>query len=137
MWNIVQLLNHVQLFVTPWTAAWQASLSFTISWTLFKFISIELVMPSNYLILCQPKGNEGGKYGYLSEVSVVPKLRNLINIAYVFKTIFLTFFFYWNLLRSFLFSLMFLPWILSSINITFLASLFISLILSFSQKCLS
>ena len=94
-------------------------------------------MPSNYLILCQPKGNEGGKYGYLSEVSVVPKLRNLINIAYVFKTIFLTFFFYWNLLRSFLFSLMFLPWILSSINITFLASLFISLILSFSQKCLS
>ena len=38
----------------PWTAACQASLSFTISWSLLKFMSIELVMPSNYLILCRP-----------------------------------------------------------------------------------
>ena len=40
--------------VTPWTAAHQASLSFTISWSLFKLMSIELVMPSNYPILCLP-----------------------------------------------------------------------------------
>jgi len=41
-------------FVTPWTAACQASLSFTISWSLLKFMSIESVMPSNHLVLCQP-----------------------------------------------------------------------------------
>ena len=40
--------------VTPWTAAHQASLSFTISWSLLKFMSIELVMPSNHLVLCRP-----------------------------------------------------------------------------------
>ena len=51
---VVQSLSHVQLFVTPWTAAYQASLSFTISWSLFKLRSIELVMPSNHLILCSP-----------------------------------------------------------------------------------
>ena len=39
---------------TPWTAACQASLSFTISWSLLKLMSIELVMPSNHLILCCP-----------------------------------------------------------------------------------
>ena len=48
----VQLLSHVQLFVTPWTAAHQASLSFTISRNLLKLMSIELMMPSNHLILC-------------------------------------------------------------------------------------
>ena len=48
---VVQLLSHVQLFVVPWTAARQASLSFTISWSLIKLMSIELVMPSNHLIL--------------------------------------------------------------------------------------
>ena len=42
------------LFVTPWIVAHQASLSFTISWSLLKLISIELVMPSNHLILCHP-----------------------------------------------------------------------------------
>jgi len=47
---VVQSLSHVQLFATPWTAARQASLSFTISWSLLKLMSIELVMPSNYLI---------------------------------------------------------------------------------------
>ena len=45
---------HVRLFVIPWTAAHQASLPFTISQSLLKFMSIELVMPSNYLILCHP-----------------------------------------------------------------------------------
>ena len=50
----VQLLSHVWLFVTPWTAACQASLSITNSWSLLKLTSIELVMPSNHLILCCP-----------------------------------------------------------------------------------
>ena len=51
---VIQLLSHVLLFVTPWTAAHQASLSFTISQSLLKLISIELVMPSNHLVLCCP-----------------------------------------------------------------------------------
>ena len=51
---IVQSLSHIQLFVTPWTAARQASLYSTNSWRLLKLISIESVMPSNYLILCHP-----------------------------------------------------------------------------------
>ena len=50
----VQSLSHVWIFVTPWTAACQASLSTTNSWSLLKFMSIELVMPSNHLILCHP-----------------------------------------------------------------------------------
>ena len=49
----VQLLSHVQLFVILWTAALQASLSITNSWSLLKLMSIELVMPSNHLILCR------------------------------------------------------------------------------------
>ena len=51
---VVQSLCRVQLFVTPWTAAHQASLSFTISWSLLKLMSIESVMPSNHIILCCP-----------------------------------------------------------------------------------
>ena len=51
---VVQSLSRVQLSVTPWTSAPQASLSFTISWSLFKLMSIESVMPSNHLILCHP-----------------------------------------------------------------------------------
>ena len=47
-------LSHVQLFVTPWTAARQASLSFTISRSLLKLMSVESVMPSSHLILCHP-----------------------------------------------------------------------------------
>ena len=50
----VQSLSHVQLFVTPWTAARQASLSITNSQSLLKLMSIELVMPSNHLTLCCP-----------------------------------------------------------------------------------
>ena len=50
----VQSISHVQLFETSWTAAHQASLSITNSWSLLKPVSIELVMPSNYLILCRP-----------------------------------------------------------------------------------
>ena len=52
--NLVQSLSYVRLFATPWTVACQASLSITSSWCLLKLMSIELVMPSNYLILCHP-----------------------------------------------------------------------------------
>ena len=51
---VVQLLNHVWLFATPWTAACQASQSFPTFWSLLKLMSIESVMPSNHLILCHP-----------------------------------------------------------------------------------
>ena len=49
-----QLLSHLQLFVIPWTATCQASLSITNSRSLLKLMSIESVMPSNHLILCHP-----------------------------------------------------------------------------------
>ena len=51
---VVQLLSHVFLFATPWTAACQAFLSFTISWGLLRFMFMELVMLSNHLIFCRP-----------------------------------------------------------------------------------
>ena len=50
----VQSLSHVRLYATPWTAACQASLSTTNSWSLLKLMSIESMMPSNHLILCRP-----------------------------------------------------------------------------------
>ena len=52
LWYSVQSLSRVQLFASPLTAASQASLSVTNSWSLPKFLSIESVMPSNHLILC-------------------------------------------------------------------------------------
>ena len=52
--SLVQLFSHVWLFETPWTAACQASLSITKSRSILKFMSIELVIPSNHLILCYP-----------------------------------------------------------------------------------
>ena len=51
---VVQLLSSIQLLESPWTAAHQASLSFTISRSVFKLMSIESVMPSNRHILCRP-----------------------------------------------------------------------------------
>ena len=58
IWGLYHALlcsvSHVQLFVTPWTAQHQASLSFTISWSLLRLMSIESVMPFNHLILCHP-----------------------------------------------------------------------------------
>ena len=51
---VVQSHSRVQLFAAPWTAALQASLSFTIFWSLLRLMSIELVMPSNHLILYYP-----------------------------------------------------------------------------------
>ena len=54
LFSCCSVTHHVQLSVTPWTAACQASLSFTISWSLHKLMSIESMMPSNHLILCHP-----------------------------------------------------------------------------------
>ena len=54
VFSSVQSLSGIQLFVTPWTAAHQDSLSITNSHSLVKLMSIESVMPSNYLILCRP-----------------------------------------------------------------------------------
>ena len=62
----VQLLSHVRLFVTLWTAACQASLSITNSQSLLKLMSIELVMPSNHLILC---------HFLLLPPSIIPSIR--------------------------------------------------------------
>ena len=52
---VVQSLSYFQLFTTPWTASCQASLPFTTSWSLLKLTFIESLMPSNHLILCQPR----------------------------------------------------------------------------------
>ena len=49
---VVQSLSRVQLFATPWTAACHASLSYTVSWSLLKLMSIESTMPPNHLVLC-------------------------------------------------------------------------------------
>ena len=58
LWNdtsfVVQSLSRIPLFVTPWTAAHQASLVFAISQSLLRLMSTELVMPSNHFILCHP-----------------------------------------------------------------------------------
>ena len=66
----VQLLSHVWLFVTPWTAACQASLSITNSRSPPRPMSIESVMPSNYLILCRP---------LLLQPSIFPSMRVFSN----------------------------------------------------------
>ena len=70
MFSSVQSLSHVWLFVTPWTAARQASLSIINSQSLRKLMSIELEMPSNHLILCQP---------LLLPLSVFPSIRVFSN----------------------------------------------------------
>ena len=69
MLSSLQLLSHVRLFATPWIAARQASLSITNSWTLLKLMSIELVMPSNHLILCRP---------LLHPVPIFPSIRSFL-----------------------------------------------------------
>ena len=66
----VQSLSCVQLFATPWTAARQASLSITNSWSLLRLMSIELVMPSNHLILC---------HSLLLPPSIIPSIRVFSN----------------------------------------------------------
>ena len=62
---VVQLLSRDRLFVTPWTAALQASLSFTVSWGSLKFMSTESMVLSNHLILCCP----------LLQLSIFPSIR--------------------------------------------------------------
>ena len=74
----VHSLSHVQLFATPWTAARQASLSFTISQSLLRLMSIELVILSNHLVLCCP----------LLLLSIFPSIRvfsneSVLHIQYV------------------------------------------------------
>ena len=66
---VVQSLGHVRLFVTPWTSACQASLSFTISLSLLKLMSIESVMLSNQFIFCHP----------LLPTSIFPSIRVFFN----------------------------------------------------------
>ena len=68
--SLVQSLSHVRLFVTPWTAAYQASLSITNSQSLLKLMSFELVMPSNHHILCCP---------LLLPPSIIPSIRVFFN----------------------------------------------------------
>ena len=70
MFSSVQSLSHVRFFATPWTAAGQASLSITNSWSLPKLMSIESVMPSNHLILCCP---------LLLLPSIFPNIRMFLN----------------------------------------------------------
>ena len=72
----VQSLCHVRLFVTPGTASRQASLSITNSWSLLKFMSIKLVMPSNHLILCHP---------LLLPSSIFPSIRVFSNASVVIR----------------------------------------------------
>ena len=67
---IVQSLSHVWLFVTPWTAAHQAPLSFTISQSLLKLMSVELMMLSNHRILCCP---------FFLLLSIFPSIRGFSN----------------------------------------------------------
>ena len=66
----VQSLSHVQVLVTPWTGAHQASLSITNPWSLLKLMSIASVMPSNHLILCYP---------LLLPPSIFPRIRVVSN----------------------------------------------------------
>ena len=68
---IVQSLSPIRLFATPWTAARQASLSFTIPWSLLKLMSIESVMLLNHLILCRP---------LLRLPSIFPSIRVFSNV---------------------------------------------------------
>ena len=69
-WVVVQSLSYVWLFATSWAAARQASLSFTISRSLLKLMSVESVMPSNHLILCHP---------FLLLPSIFPSIRTFSN----------------------------------------------------------
>ena len=66
----VQSVSRVRLFVAPWTAAHQASLSITNSWSLFKFTCIKSLMPSNHLIFCRP---------HLLPPSIFPSIRVFSN----------------------------------------------------------
>ena len=74
---VVQLLSCVQLSETTWTAACQTSLSFTVSRSLLRLMSIELVMPSNHLILCHP---------LLLLPSIFPSIRVFFPVSQLFAS---------------------------------------------------
>ena len=84
LFSSVQLPSHVWLFATPWTSARQASLSTVNSWSLFKLISIVLVMPSNHLILCWSPSpafslsQHQGLFQWLSSSHQVAKVLELV-----------------------------------------------------------
>ena len=73
---VVQSLSHIRLFATPWTTAQQAPLSFTISWSWLKLMTVESVILSNHLILCQP---------LLLLPSVLPSIRLFSNESFLFR----------------------------------------------------
>ena len=95
----VQSLSHVWLFMTPCTAAHQASLSITNSWSLLRLMSIELVMPSNHLILCHPLllpsifPKHQGLFQWVSSLHQVAKVLELQLQHQSFQWIFRTDFF--------------------------------------------
>ena len=80
---LVQQLSHFQIFVTPWIAAGQASLFLTISWSLFKLMSTELVIPSNVLILCHP-------------LLLLPSIFPIIRVFYNESVLWVTWQKYWS-----------------------------------------
>ena len=73
---VIQSFSHAQLLAAPWTAAHQASLSFTISRSLLKLTSIESVMPSKHLILC---------HALLLLPSIFPRIRVFSNMSWLFS----------------------------------------------------
>ena len=91
---VVQPLSHVRLFAIPGTAACQASLSFTFSQSLLKLMSIELVMPSNHLILCPPSppalnlSQHQGHFQWVSPLHQVAKVLEFQLQHQSFKLIF-------------------------------------------------
>ena len=72
----LQSLSHVQLFATPWTAARQATLSITNSWSLLRLMSIASVMPSNHLILCR----------LLLPLSIFPSIKFFFLLSWFFTS---------------------------------------------------
>ena len=80
----VQLLSHVQLFATPWTAAHLAYLAITNTQSLLKLMSIESMMPSNHLILCLPLFILFSIIGYYKILSRVPCAIQQVLVVYLF-----------------------------------------------------
>ena len=95
--TVFQSLSCIQFFVTPWTIAHQASLSSTISQSFLKLMFIELVMPSNHLILCCP-------------LLLLPSIRYLYPVKLIFKTKISVFLFFFLFFFSHMFSLHLMDW---------------------------
>ena len=88
--SVVQSLSYVRFFATTWTAAHQASLSFIISQSLLKFMSIELVLPSNHLIICWALLLLPCNHSQICVLKTCACFPDLINIKFFFGN--LTFF---------------------------------------------